>query len=56
MEQTELIFLISQPRSGSTLTQRLIATHEEVFTRSEPWLMLRAAQNIIIYGAFRAGR
>ena len=35
-----LIFLISQPRAGSTLLQRMLATHPEIYTTSEPWLML----------------
>jgi hypothetical protein len=34
------IFLFSLPRSGSTLTQRLLATHEEIATTSEPWILL----------------
>jgi sulfotransferase family protein len=34
------IFLLSLPRSGSTLLQRLIAAHEEVATTSEPWFLL----------------
>jgi hypothetical protein len=34
------IFLLSLPRSGSTLVQRALATHPEVATTSEPWLML----------------
>jgi len=35
-----LIFLISQPRSGSTLTQKLLGAHSKIYTRSEPWAML----------------
>lgn len=35
-----LIFLISQPRAGSTLTQRMLGSHSEIHTVSEPWLML----------------
>jgi hypothetical protein len=35
-----LIFLISQPRAGSTLLQRMLATHPEIHTTAEPWLML----------------
>ena len=36
----ELIFLISQPRAGSTMLQRILAAHSEIATASEPWLML----------------
>jgi hypothetical protein len=36
-----LIFLISQPRSGSTLLQRILAGHPEIHSLGEPWLMLQ---------------
>jgi Sulfotransferase family len=36
----ELAFVASQPRSGSTLLQRLLAGHPDVATASEPWIML----------------
>lgn len=35
-----LIFIISPPRSGSTLLQRIIARHPDVHTTAEPWLLL----------------
>jgi hypothetical protein len=34
------LFLLSLPRSGSTLVQRTLAAHPEVATVSEPWLLL----------------
>ncbi len=34
------VFLFSLPRSGSTLLQRMLATHPEVATTSEPWILL----------------
>ena len=34
------IFILSNPRSGSTLVQRVIAAHSDVATVSEPWLLL----------------
>jgi hypothetical protein len=34
------LFLLSLPRSGSTLVQRVLAAHPEVATVSEPWLLL----------------
>lgn len=37
---SDLIVLVSQPRAGSTLVQRLVASHSEVATTSEPWLLL----------------
>lgn len=38
--QKNLIFLISQPRAGSTLTQRILGSHQDIYTISEPWIML----------------
>lgn len=37
-----LIFLISQPRAGSTMLQRILGSHPDMHTVSEPWLMLPA--------------
>ena len=36
----DLIFIISQPRSGSTLLQRILAGHPEIQTSAETWLLL----------------
>lgn len=36
----DLIFLISQPRSGSTLLQRVLAGHPDIQTSAETWMML----------------
>ncbi len=36
-----LIFVISQPRSGSTLLQRVLAGHPDIHTSAETWLMLQ---------------
>lgn len=38
-----LVFIISLPRSGSTLLQRLLVRHPEVSSVSEPWLLLPLA-------------
>jgi hypothetical protein len=35
-----LMFLISQPRSGSTLLQYILGGHPRIHTLPEPWLML----------------
>lgn len=37
---SNLVFIISQPRAGSTLLQRLLAGHPDIFTTGEPWIML----------------
>jgi len=34
------IFIFSLPRSGSTLLQRILATSEDISTKSEPWILL----------------
>lgn len=34
------IFVLSAPRSGSTLVQRMLAAHPTVATAAEPWLLL----------------
>ncbi len=39
-QRPNLIFLISQPRAGSTMTQKILGGHPEIFTVSEPWLLL----------------
>jgi hypothetical protein len=44
------IFLLSLPRSGSTLLQRLLATHPDVATAAEPWILLP-----LLYAARRRG-
>ncbi|HEY1336606.1 MAG TPA: sulfotransferase [Bryobacteraceae bacterium] len=35
-----LIFLISQPRAGSTLLQKILGSHSAIHTVSEPWVAL----------------
>lgn len=37
--QDRLLFVVSPPRSGSTLLQRMIGSHSEVFTHPEPHLI-----------------
>lgn len=34
------LFLLSLPRSGSTLVQRVLASHPQVATAAEPWVMI----------------
>jgi len=36
----QLIFLLSQPRAGSTLVQRWLGAYDDVSTVSEPWILL----------------
>lgn len=47
---SNLIFLISLPRSGSTLLQRILGGHPDIATLAEPWLMLHP-----LYALKRAG-
>src|SRR6516165_4829830 len=37
---SNLIFLFSQPRAGSTLLQRILGRHPDIHTVAEPWIML----------------
>jgi hypothetical protein len=46
----DLIFLISQPKAGSTLLQRLLAGHPDIQTSAETWLMLNP-----VYGLRSSG-
>lgn len=39
-DNKNIIFLLSLPRSGSTLLQRVLSQHDDIKTESEPWLML----------------
>lgn len=39
-QRPKLIFLLSLPRSGSTLLQRILASHPEIETTSELWFLL----------------
>jgi len=34
------IFIFSLPRSGSTLLQRVLASHDDIATAAEPWILL----------------
>lgn len=40
VDDSKILFIISQPRSGSTLTQKLLSNNPFVDTVSEPWLLL----------------
>lgn len=46
MKEDSLIFIISQPRSGSTYIQNLLSNNSEVNTCSEPWVLLNFANQI----------
>ena len=35
-----LIFVVSQPRAGSTMLQKVLGSHPEIHTMSEPWIAL----------------
>lgn len=41
-----LIFLISQPRAGSTMLQRILGGHSAIHTTAEPWVMLHACYGL----------
>lgn len=45
-----LIFVVSQPRSGSTLLQRVLSGHPSIQTSAETWLMLHPAYSLKAQG------
>jgi len=45
-----LVFLISMPRSGSTMLQRVLGGHKDIHTVSEPWVMLHPAYALKDHG------
>ena len=46
MPEYSVVFLLSLPRSGSTLLQKILGSNESVYTRSEPWIMLYPAYSL----------
>lgn len=40
MQEDQLLFLISQPRSGSSLMQQLLLNSNQIYSEPEPWIML----------------
>lgn len=40
IDESKIIFIVSQPRAGSTLVQKLMSNNDIVDTVSEPWLLL----------------
>jgi hypothetical protein len=49
-QDKQLIFIICQPRSGSTLLQHILGGHSQVHALPEPWLMLH-----LVYGLRSTG-
>lgn len=49
-----LIFLISQPRAGSTLLQRILGSHPHIHTVAEPWIMLHPLYAFKLDGEYPA--
>lgn len=41
LDDSNLLFLISMPRAGSTLFQRLLMTSGAILSLSEPWILLK---------------
>lgn len=46
------IFVLSLPRSGSTLLQRLLGAHSRIATESEPWFLLPLLYSVRPSGAY----
>jgi hypothetical protein len=43
VDSPQMVFLISLPRSGSTLLQKILAAHPQVASAGEPWILLPLA-------------
>lgn len=52
--QEKLIFVISPPRAGSTLLQRMLGAHSQVFTHPEPHLITPLAHLGVYYNVDKA--
>jgi hypothetical protein len=57
MKQLTPVFIFSLPRSGSTLLQKMLATHDQIAAVAEPWLLLPLAamvetKNLSVYANF----
>ncbi len=55
MKEEQIIFIVSQPRSGSTYLQNLLSNNNDINTCSEPWILLNFANQIkpdLITGTF----
>ena len=46
------LFIFSLPRSGSTLTQKILGTHPEITTVGEPWILLPYLYTLKEQGAY----
>ncbi|MEK6480088.1 sulfotransferase [Catalinimonas sp. 4WD22] len=53
LDSSQLVFIVSQPRSGSTLLQAILSNHPKVDTTSEHWILLRFA-SLLKPGLLRA--
>ena len=45
LNNNNIIFIISQPRSGSTFLQRILDNHSQIATSAEPWFLLPIFKN-----------
>lgn len=52
LKENKLVFLISQPRSGSTLLQKLLSQNSKIYTQAEPWIMLHPAYSLKSTGIY----
>lgn len=46
MKEENLIFIVSQPRAGSTYLQNLLSNNRQTNTCSEPWILLNFANQL----------
>jgi len=43
----KVIFLVSQPRAGSTMTQKILGSHSRIHTQAEPWVLLHPLHSLL---------
>jgi len=46
------LFIFSLPRSGSTLTQRILSSHDDIASVSEPWILLPYLYTLKRHGVY----
>ena len=45
-KSARVAFLLSQPRAGSTMTQKILGSHSMIHTQAEPWVLLHPLHSL----------
>jgi hypothetical protein len=46
-QAAKVVFLVSQPRAGSTMTQKILGSHSRIHTQAEPWVLLHPLHSLL---------